>query len=135
MHSKSYRKALPRLGAKAGSAATVPLNKKIETYKLVFDLLKHLTTLSSGSILLLITLVEKVFKTPPPKIILQWAFGSFLLAIGLCVVAMVLIAFNASDGELKGRELTTFASAASLGGVLFLIGIAYTVVAAIPNLI
>jgi hypothetical protein len=132
MHSKIYRKALPRLEAKAGNAVAAPLNKKIETYKLVFDLLKHLTTLSSGSILLLITLVEKVFKT---KIILQWAFGSFLLAIGLCVVAMILIAFNASDGELKGRELTTFASAASLGGVLFLIGIAYTVVAAIPNLV
>jgi hypothetical protein len=133
-NNKRYLRT-PRLGRAEASFAVVAQNRKLETYKLVFEALKHITTLSSGSVLLLITLVEKVFKNPPPKLVLQWAFGSFLFAIGLCVIAMILLAFNASDGELKGRELTAFAVATSFGGVLFLIGIGYTVAAAVPNLV
>lgn len=133
MISKRYRRT-PRLGRPEAISSIAAHNKKLETYKLIFEALKHITTLSSGSILLLITLLEKVFEHPPPKAALQWAFGSFLFAIGLCVVAMVMLAVNASDGELKGRELTVFASAASFGGVLFLMGIIHTTLAAIPNL-
>lgn len=135
MHSKIYRKALPRLGAKAGNAVAVPHNKKLETYKLVFDLLKHLTTLSSGSILLLVTLFEKVFKLTPSGYQLLFAFGGFLLSIACSVLAMIMLAFNASDGTLEGRDIHVFSWAAALGWAFFAVGILFTLIGAAPSLV
>jgi hypothetical protein len=126
MHSKSYRKPLPRLGVQTGNPTAVLPNKKLETYKLVFDLLKHLTTLSAGSILLLITLFEKVFKLTPPGYQLLFAFGGFLLSIACSVLAMIMLAFNASDGGLEGRDISVFSWAAALGWAFFAVGILST---------
>ena len=119
----------------SAAASAIPQNKKLETYRLVFDLLKHLTTLSSGSILLLITLFEKVFKLSPPGYQLLFAFGGFFFSIVCSVVAMLLLAFNASDGALQGRDAGVFSWMASLGWCLFTIGVLFTLLAAAPSLV
>jgi hypothetical protein len=108
-------------------------NKKIETYKLVFDLMKHLTTLSSGSILILIALLEKVFRAAPPTIYLRFAFGGFCISIIAAVVAMVLLSFNASDGDIPKKELNVFATASTVASAAFIVGIVYTIFAAVPS--
>ena len=39
----------------------------IERYKSLFDYIKHLTTLSTGSVVVLATFLEKIFQTPQWK--------------------------------------------------------------------
>lgn len=133
MQNPHFRPA-QKLRLPPDAPSLVPQNKKIETYKLVFDLLKHLTTLSSGSILLLITLFEKVFKLTPPGYQLLFAFGGFVLSIACSVLAMIMLAFNASDGALEGRDVDVFSWAAALGWSFFAVGIFSTLIAAAPNL-
>jgi hypothetical protein len=57
-----------------------------EMYKLVYDLLKHLTTLSAGASLLIMTLTEKFVKGAAFKstlgIATQWRFESKLIVRG-----------------------------------------------------
>lgn len=132
MQNSRYRRT-PRLSRPESLATTSPQNKKLETYKLVFDLLKHLTTLSSGSILLLITLFEKVFKLSPPNYQLMLAFGGFLSSIGFAVVAMLMLAFNASDGALQGKEVDIFVWVAAIAWFFFTMGIIFTLMAAAPS--
>jgi hypothetical protein len=103
-------------------------------YKLVFDLMKHLTTLSSGSILILITLLEKVFRESPPTLYIRLAFGGFCLSIITAVVAMLLLSMTASDGALTDGERNVFALTASIAAVSFSLGIVFVVFAALPSL-
>lgn len=121
---------------RAAQASTGPeiKNKKIETYKLVFDFMKHLTTLSSGSVLILITLLEKVFQSEPPTVFLRLAFGGFCLSIIAAVVAMMLLSFNASDGQISEKERNVFGIASAIASTGFVVGILFTVVAAVPSL-
>lgn len=109
-------------------------NKKLETYKLVFDFMKHLTTLSSGSILILITMLEKVFRESPPATYIQMSFGGFCISIVTAVVAMMLLSMNAADGALTEGERNVFAAAASIAAVSFSLGIIFVVFAALPSL-
>jgi hypothetical protein len=97
----------------------VLVNKKLETYKLVFDLMKHLTTLSSGSILILIALIEKIFRTTPSTPLLAFSFGGFCFSIIFAIVAMMLLAFTAADGMLTEGEKNVFAISATLSAVFF----------------
>nr|WP_143710591.1 hypothetical protein [Janthinobacterium sp. Marseille] len=103
-------------------------------YKLVFDLMKHLTTLSSGSILILITLLEKVFRESPPTLYIRFSFGGFCISIIAAVVAMMVLSMNAADGAITEGERTTFAAAASISAVSFSLGIIFVVFAALPSL-
>ncbi len=134
MNNSRYRPAL-RLRQQTPQSPIVVQNKKIETYKLTFEALKHVTTLSSGSILLLITLFEKVFKTAPLKIHVLFSFGGFFASIFFSVVAMVLIAINAADGEFSEREKEVYAWSATLGLISFLFAIIFTGWASLHQLI
>lgn len=55
---------------------------RAERYKLSFDLLKHLTTLSSGSVILILTLADRLSKTTA-----SWLFMvcSCMFLFGYCV--------------------------------------------------
>lgn len=124
--SKSRYRPAQRLSPRLSDKTTFSQNKKIETYKLTFEALKHVTTLSSGSILLLITLFEKVFKQAPPKIHVLLSFGGFFASIFFSVVAMVLIAINAADGGFSEREKEVYAWSATMGLLSFLFAIVFT---------
>lgn len=115
------------------TASHMPANKKIETYKLVFELMKQLTALSSGSIILLITLVEKVFRTAPPSKLIALAFFGFCTSIIAAVVVMMLLAYNAADGQISESERNAFGIASAIASVAFVMGIVFTVFAAVPS--
>ena len=61
-----------------------------ESWKLQYDIYKHLTTLSTGSILLLITFLEKLFARP----IWKW-----LVIVAPFFFYILLVHCNESDGE------------------------------------
>ena len=67
-------------------------SEKIKAYqeglKLYFETCKHMTTLSTASVLLLITFIEKIFTNPKWKIFVVLAFASFILSIFLSIAAM-----------------------------------------------
>lgn len=63
---------------------------RVERMKLLYDLNKHLTTLSTGSLLLMAGLFGQVFKTPTWK---PLAAGAFVLFTG-CVVAYLFAMFG-----------------------------------------
>lgn len=107
---------------------------KQEGQKLLYDSVKHLTTLSTGSILILIALLEKFFKTP------EWAF---LIAVGfIClvlstlgsVITMIILSnsvfYSREDLELGSKQgaLVFYCSL-----LAFILGIISVVVFAIKN--
>lgn len=127
--SKALRKnRFPKEGV------TISMNQKLDTYKLVFDLMKHITTLSSGSILILIALLEKAFQTRPPIAIVASAFGMFSFSIVAAIVAMMVLATNAADGGITEGERSAFAWSATLAAALFAMGIFIVAVIAISKI-
>ena len=71
---------------------TVRQKGKEEGRKLQYDAFKHLTTLSTGSILLFATLIEKVFSNPQWRALIIIAFGAFVLSILSSIMLMILLA-------------------------------------------
>jgi len=70
----------------------------VEAFKLIFDYLKHLTTLSSGSILLVVTLAEKFFANSPFRGVLFLALVSFGWSILTALFSMAVISMNVGGG-------------------------------------
>ena len=54
---------------------------ELEHYKLTFDYLKHLTTLSTGSIILLVSFLEKIFAQPRWKPLVAVSLSGFTLSV------------------------------------------------------
>lgn len=105
-----------------------------ESLKLGYDLFKHITTLSTGTLLILITFVEKLFQNPTWKFLVSISFVSLILVIILSLVLM----FFVTDGigeleELHEQETKTnrwiFISAI----VFFMIGMLSFVIFALVN--
>jgi hypothetical protein len=67
--------------------ADIDENATVEFLKAVSDHFKHITTLSSGFILVMATLLEKLFRQPKWKSLVVISFGTFALAIVCSVVA------------------------------------------------
>jgi hypothetical protein len=63
-----------------------------EGLRLNYDTFKHLTTLSTGSILILVTFLEKLFLNPHWKILVAMAFVCFIVTNLSSVRLMVLSA-------------------------------------------
>jgi len=70
---------------------------EIEIYKLEFEYLKHLTTMSTGAILLLVAFLDKIFTRPEYKIAIAISLVCFLLAIILCAISQASIIEKASE--------------------------------------
>lgn len=64
-----------------------------EGEKLFFESMKHLTTLSTGSILLLVTFIEKLFSNPSWKALIAVSLISFVVSI-MCSVSSMLQSAN-----------------------------------------
>lgn len=67
---------------------------RLETAKLWSEYLKHLTTLSTGSILLVATFLEKVFAHPQWKWAVVTAITGFLISVIGSVLALTMLALN-----------------------------------------
>ncbi len=68
--------------------------RNIEANKLLFDLFKHSTTVSTGSILILVTFLEKLFKFPVYKWLIIVSLLGFTISIVSSLVVMLFFAGN-----------------------------------------
>jgi hypothetical protein len=102
-----------------------------EANKLYYDVFKHLTTLSTGSILLLATFLGQLFSNPQWKFLVALSLASFIVSI----VSAVLMMFWQAGAvlllkqEIQSRELAGFLVTV----ISFLLGIISFVTFAIRN--
>jgi hypothetical protein len=67
-------------------------NSEQEGNKLLYDLLKHLTTLNTGAIILIATLLDKVFKTPVAETALISSVIGFTVSLTFAFLSMFFAA-------------------------------------------
>ena len=70
----------------------------IESWKHFYDFYKHLTTISTGAILLMVTFLEKLFVQPEWRILVGVSFICFMIAVIGCVIGMHSIARTLNEG-------------------------------------
>lgn len=70
---------------------------ELEVYKIEFDYLKHLSTICTGSILLIVAFLEKLFAQPKWKPAVAIALCSFVLSISLCVISQIAVIDKISE--------------------------------------
>lgn len=107
-----------------------------ENHRLVYDAYKHLTTLSSGSVVLLSVMLDKAFPAPSGR----WAVGVAVVCFMgsvVCSVVMMLVSATTIEVEDRGGSPTAFdrgvsvALAGSIG--LFLLGVLVLVLFVLVN--
>jgi hypothetical protein len=110
----------------------------IEKFKLVSDYLKHLTTLSTGSIILLAAFLEKIFTQPSWKKLVVVALGGFMLSVVSSVAAYtyLIYTFPESESEYPSKSLESIWVISILGAWMgFLAGVVSMTAFAIKNLL
>jgi hypothetical protein len=76
----------------------------VEGEKLLFEVSKHVTTLSTGSILVMIALLEKLFKENVHwKLLILISFGMFMLSIMYAVNTMTGIGLALRESKPTGK--------------------------------
>lgn len=71
--------------------------QKIESIKFVSDFFKHLTAIATGSILLIATLLDKIFTHPQWKFTVIVALSAFLFCVLGCILAMASFSMMSSE--------------------------------------
>lgn len=100
-------------------------NKKksrVDAFKQVFDLLKHMTTLSSGSILLLLTFLEKILHGVSPGTSIRSAFLGFCVSIFFALVNMFFLSLHREE-KVSNGEANFFAYTLMMAIMGFAVGI------------
>jgi len=100
------------------------MNAEEEGNKLAYDALKHLTTLNTGSIVIVAALLEKLFKNPEWKNLVAVSFTCFVLSIVTAFIAMVCTAdrvFQSGEQDNITESVLKWSSVISV--LMFLIGI------------
>jgi hypothetical protein len=77
---------------------------EVEGAKLVHDTLRQLTTLSSGSILIMATLLDRVTSQPAQRWLIGVSFGGFVVCLVCAAMGM-----GAISGLLSGRRFAALA--------------------------
>lgn len=99
---------------------------KGEQYKALYEYLKHTATLSAGSILLIATMLEKLFAQPKARGAVLFAVVLFAVSIIASSVGFIIVAatFPRSDRATPTtRERDWLAGAASITCVAFAMGV------------
>jgi hypothetical protein len=127
------------LTAKEVTEYTVEQKAWEEGWKLHYDASKHLTTLNTGSILILVTFLEKLFIKPSWKGLVAVALGLFVLSIITSLLAMISIASiirDRGDVGMLSRNVGDWLVilSPSSGFTFFVIGIICLIIFAIRNL-
>ncbi len=110
---------------------------ELEIYKFEFEFLKHLTTICTGSILLIVAFLEKLFKQPEWKALVAVALCFFVASITLCAFSQVTIIDKASENKNFG--LRESVQAWTIGLLLlalfcYVVGIVFLVAFGLKNL-
>lgn len=113
----------------------IKLKYPIDAYKMAFDYLKHISTLCTGSILLIAGLLEKLFSNPEWKICVAISLVAFLLAVVSSIVAQASVIEMIDKEETIGEWAWPTAGLGIFGMYLFfLIGLASFLLFALKNL-
>jgi hypothetical protein len=105
-----------------------------ESWKLRYDTYKHLTTLSTGSILLLVTFLEKLFERPAWKGLVIVSFCSFVVTVLASLVVMNVTVGFIREIEIEKRDEKRGGVFVSIALASFLFGIVSLIVFAVKNL-
>lgn len=113
---------------------TVSHKAREESAKLWYDAFKHLTTISTGSILILVAFMEKLFMHPKWKAMVIVSFLSFVVSIVASVLNMTLLADQIAELETPPSALSNaegWALVFGFGG--FLIGVVSLIIFSTRN--
>jgi hypothetical protein len=94
-------------------------------HKVLYEYLRHLSTLSTGAIVLVGLIIEKVFPQPIWRPLIVLSVASFLFSVVTTVTAYTLIVFN-HPGQRRAPESwekNVTAGAIALTWLSFLVGI------------
>ena len=82
----------------------------LEGLKHYFEFFKHLTTINTGSILLLIAFLERLFKNPEWSALIGVSLIGFIVSLIACLVGMwlssTLLAGEAGQGEVIAGSIS-----------------------------
>ena len=119
-------------GVQMSDAST---NTRTEFLKAVSDHFKHITTLSSGFILVMVAFLEKFFAKPEWKSLVIVAFVSFALATLFSVIAQVFFIDLMRRSQVSATEgtegITTGVTLAAWGS--FLVGTLSLIALSVKN--
>ncbi|MCA1790059.1 MAG: hypothetical protein LC667_09445 [Thioalkalivibrio sp.] len=85
-----------------------------EADKLRYDFFKHLTTLSSGSVVILVSLAEKIAQTTEARRVLAAAFVSLIICIVGSLWGMLTKAYQVHTGRALDAPDATSAAVATI---------------------
>ena len=94
------------------------INQYIEVQKTVFDYIKHITTLNTGSIVLLASLLEKIFPNPVWKIFIMISFSCFVLSVMLLTLCGFAIIYSMRIPEQITPRLVNFTALTFIFGMI-----------------
>lgn len=103
--------------------------------KLLYDLNKHITTLAMGTMLLMTSLYDKVFKSPTWKLIGIASFLLFAATVVASVFAMLGFAmYSRSTHKTENDPVDVGVTAFSIALVMFIMGVTCFAIFALRNL-
>ena len=106
----------------------------IEAYTSLLDYLKHISSLSTGSILLIVAFLEKLFVHPEWRIFIGISLVSFLLTIIATVAAQAFVV-EQIDFEKASEKVKRYTGIVIICmWAFFLIGLTSLIVFALKNL-
>jgi len=109
--------------------------ERFERMKLLFDLNKHITTLATGTLLLMAGLYERVFKTPVWKALAAFTFILFAATVICSVIAMFSFAmYSRSTHNTPADPIRWGATFFSLALVSLIAGVLAFVAFVLKNL-
>ncbi len=113
------------------------IQRDLLSYQQEQDFLKHLSTLNTGSILIIVTFLENLFKHPEWKFLVGISLVAFIVSILGCVTAhLASVADIDSQFSKKNHKgvffLQTITLLMSYGG--FLVGLIFLTVFGLKNL-
>lgn len=108
----------------------------LESQKIAYDSAKHITTLSSATVVVLATFIKDIFKAPEWSFLVPFVFASLMVAIVANVVTMLMI-FNVvkAKGSATGYTAVVGPVSAWLGFAGFLAGYGLLSAFAVRNFI
>jgi len=96
---------------------------RVEAFKRLFEFFKHLTTLSSGSILVVLALAEKFVKASGEAQYLFRSMFLFGISIATALIAMAVLAFHGDGTKPSEGALKLLAWGTVMSGLAFFSGI------------
>jgi len=110
------------------------MKNKTKFIEQLVEYIKHFTTLSTGSILLLATFLEKLFANPKWKFLAAISFGGFIISVVASVVAYTYLLDEYPETEEKSEDPLGVVVSLLFTWLGFLLGITSLTILSIRNL-